>query len=571
MIAGVDIGNSTTELAIWDERHDSSFDRVTVARQRTRGQKGSERSLIAAADLLARVERRHGLYVDAIAVCELAPAQTLTLDPLGETHEQAGAVRLDRVESSTPGGGGSGAGVHVHLHDLDGQPRPGPVVVSVPADAAFAVAAAAIDTALSRGWEIVGALVERDEGVLVANRLSHRIPVVDEVDLARAPQGGRVAVEVVEPGNRVAVLGDPLKLSASLGLDGAALRRLTPLARSLAEARSGAVALADVSPDVEDMAAPRWHLEYLDAGGEARTLDRFDAQTLEAIPPGAARRLVCDDASGDPVGLDVSDVFALDLAAVAAEVRPRPGAVRLDATMLATLGMAERGSVAGRLAELTGRPASTAGAESLAARRGALTTPGAPASANVCDLGGGTVDLIGRSGHTVVAGAGELLTSAVSYVLGISRIAAEYVKRGQAVRMESELLATHESGERVFQELAAPMSTVSWLCARGPGRLLPFSTALAPGDWRALRLALKQHVIGANIRRCLGFVEDAGTPLLLCGGAALDDELVAAVTDALHASGVSVSRADVAGRLGPRYAVALGAALSLPTSQEDIT
>jgi hypothetical protein len=131
------------------------------------------------------------------------------------------------------------------------------------------------------------------------------------------------------------------------------------------------------------------------------------------------------------------------------------------------------------------------------------------------------------------------------------------------MRMETELLALHESGERAFRERPAPAAVVSWLCAEGPGRLLPFSRDLSPGEWRALRLALKEHVIGANIRRCLEASGGAAGPLLLCGGGAADDELVAAVSDALLDAGISVSRANVAGCCGSRYAVALGAALSV--------
>ena len=52
----------------------------------------------------------------------------------------------------------------------------------------------------------------------------------------------------------------------------------------------------------------------------------------------------------------------------------------------------------------------------------------------------------------------------------------------------------------------------------------PFSDRLAPEEWRALRLAIKQQVIGANVGRCLKWLRgvDAGgrpSTLLLCGSA----------------------------------------------------
>lgn len=561
MIAGLDIGNSTTELVIWDESQAGGA-LVTTARRRTRGEKGSAQSLLGAAELLFNTEHRRGVRVDAVALCDLAPVRMLRLDPVTVDSSAAGVLRLDPPAPSTPGGSGVGVGVHVPIADLAAADPGKAVIVSVPDDVGYEQAAAEINAAVERGWSLAGGLVAADEGVLIANRLRCRVPLVDEVDLACLAPGRPVVVEVADPGGTVRTLSDPLALASALGLGPDALGPLTGFARAFASARSGAVALVrDTVGEVPD--APAWELIY--SGSDASRCRIRLPDQLEhglTIRPGDALAL-----EGNGGVYPASDVWTLHLPAVAAEVRLRPGIVKMDATLFAALTAEPNEDFAAQLSELVERPVHRAGSEAAAARRGALTTPNAPQDALVCDLGGGTIDVVGEGWHRIAAGAGEMLTSAVSHALSISRIAAEYVKRGPSMRLETEMLALHESGERVFRTTPAPTGSVAWLCVEGPGRLLPFSSTLSPGEWQALRRALKEHVLGANIRRCLGASDETGAPLLLCGGGAADEELVAAVTDGLHALGIPVSRANVAGCQGPRYAVALGAAMSIsPTS-----
>ena len=100
----------------------------------------------------------------------------------------------------------------------------------------------------------------------------------------------------------------------------------------------------------------------------------------------------------------------------------------------------------------------------------------------------------------------------------------------------------------------------------------PFSDRLAPEEWRSLRLAIKQQVIGANVGRCLKWlmgVDEQGRPstLLLCGGAALDAESVRIVSESLRAMEITVGRANVAGSYGPRYGVALGLLLAFRAAE----
>src|SRR5215472_18196273 len=67
-----------------------------------------------------------------------------------------------------------------------------------------------------------------DEGVLVANRIDGRMPVVDQVDLAAVASCSLVAVEVRAPGQQLTLLPDPVALAAAFGLgDGEAADAVT--------------------------------------------------------------------------------------------------------------------------------------------------------------------------------------------------------------------------------------------------------------------------------------------------------------------------------------------------------
>jgi hypothetical protein len=181
----------------------------------------------------------------------------------------------------------------------------------------------------------------------------------------------------------------------------------------------------------------------------------------------------------------------------------------------------------------------------------------------VVDLGGGTIDCVSASSAIVAAGAGELLTTSVAALTGATAAAAEWVKRGPAHRVDAPQILLAEDGSRGFLERPAPPETIGSLVVRGPAGLLAFSTTMAPGEWRALRLRLKTDLVGGNVARALRSLEAAPRTVVVVGGSAGDDEVLAAVSGALP-PGTAVGRGDVAGALGHRYAVAYGLLLLRP-------
>ena len=267
---------------------------------------------------------------------------------------------------------------------------------------------------------------------------------------------------------------------------------------------------------------------------------------------------------------ELDDLFALDLALVADTATARRGSLGTAALVASLRRLSDGDDHAAALAGLLGVPVRSVLSEPAAARRGALTTPGARPDAAVVDLGAGTVDVIAVHGEVVAAGAGELLTTAVAETLRIPRAAADWVKRGPCVRVDGGRRFEAEDGSRGFLDRPAPAAAAGMLAARGPAGLLPFDRGHSPAEWRAMRLRLKEAVFAANLRRALATLGGTLPQVLLVGGPAGDDELLGVLLRALPGD-VLVGRATVGGTLagppaGHLYAAAVGLGLTAPTS-----
>jgi hypothetical protein len=506
-VAGVDVGNSTTEAVLVDAGTGAV---IGADRMPTAGPKGGPASLDRAARLVRRLAAAHGDGLTGVAVAPLRPVVTTT------TVRPEPPAATGRLWVGTPGASTS-EGVGVGRPYVLGAERPdGPVVAVVPADIGFRVALPELRELAGRGL-LAAVVLERDEAVLVANRLPPGIPVVDEITVAALADAVIAAVEVRSP---LRSLVDPLWLAARLGLADAERRDAATVATRLYDG-PGAVVAVTREPEKPRPAGP------------------------------------------DAPGIVADDLFTVDLGALADGQLARTAAVAsrtvATAAMRTDAPYADPGPA---LAERIGVPVHTAPSEALAARLGALSTPGAPPDAVVVDLGGGTIDVVTETGARVLAGAGELLTDAVAAVLGSTRTAAEWAKRGPSWRAEAPQLLLAEDGARRFLDAPIRSDAVGALVVPGPAGWFPFDRRLAPSEWRALRLRLKTEVLGANLARAL---PPRPAAVLVVGGPAGDDEVLGGVARALP-PGTPVGRGDVAGVLGHRHAVAYGLAMILRSS-----
>jgi hypothetical protein len=539
-IAGVDVGNATTEVVILA---DGAV--LGAGRAPTRGRKGSPDSLRAAAALVRRVARQTGAVVDEARIAPLRPVDT-SVRVVPDAPPPTGRLRVLAAGVATPGGAGAGVGVPLLLGSPAGTSgHAGPVIVVVPAQTRYDHAAAAIRGLLAAGTRVSAVLVASDEAVLVANRLPPAIrcvPLIDQVDPAAAASCTLLAVEVRPPGHSLTMLADPVALGAAFTLGERDVGDAAVISRSLLDYSNAVVGL---TPDAVPAPAP------------------------SAAP---------DPSPGHDADLD--DVFTVDLAAAAEAATARRGSLG-RAFLFAALHRqpADAGAAATELASLLGIPVTSPLTEPAAARLGAATTPGMLPGALVADIGSGTIDLIAADGReVVVAGAGELLTVAVAEALGVPRATADWIKRGPCVRLDGGQRYEAEDGSRGFLDLPAPAAAAGMLAVPGPGGLVPFagrtSRQHTPSEWRAIRLRLKQAVLAASLQRALTALGEPGSQfalgsaaqLLLVGGPAADTELVGVLTRSLPGT-ITVGRGNLGATrggeaLGHRYAVALGLAIA---------
>jgi hypothetical protein len=518
LVAGIDIGNATTEIVL-ARAVDGVLTPVAAEQAPTRGPKGSGPSVTAAAALVRRMAGRLGEVPVRGAVARLTPVHTDVVSGV-VAGADTGRLGVVPIEGSTLVRAGAAVGRGVWLDDLG--TASGPVVVLVPAGTGYAGAAAALNASRA---DVVAVALADDEAVLVGNRLERRVPVVDQVPVRRLSQALRIALEVAAPGGALARLVDPLWLTSELGLDEAERGDAATAASRLAGRSSGVVLLED-GPDRAQ-------------GGEPA----FSA----VVRTESAWRLA--DAS-----VSVADLAVVDVTETA---WPRqPGDHRLAAAYLAGVEAAVDASY--ELSERLGFAVDLVESESAMAALGAASTPGADADAAVLDLGAGTADLVAAGTAETRAGCGALLTVAVAEALGTTRGSAEWIKRVPCVRVEGPTVRVAETGERYLDDVPAPASAIGRLAVPGPAGLLGFGGQLPAASWRAARWALKEEVLGRALRETSLALP---ATLVVVGGPAGDDEALTAVSGLLP-PGTVVGRANVAGSLGHRHAVAWGLAIT---------
>jgi propanediol dehydratase small subunit len=165
VVAGIDVGNATTEVVL-------VADGVILAAGRalTRGRKGSPESLRGAAALVRRLERQAGRRAGQARVAPLRPADT-SVRALSEVRPVTGRLRVLAAGVATPGGAGACVGAPV---TPSGQRSvtAASVIAVVPPGMRYDEAAVWIRGLTESGARVGAVLVAGDEGVLVANRLA---------------------------------------------------------------------------------------------------------------------------------------------------------------------------------------------------------------------------------------------------------------------------------------------------------------------------------------------------------------------------------------------------------------
>lgn len=595
LVVGVDIGNSTTEACV------ASIEPLEIAYlgsslSKTTGVKGTAANVAGVVRAVGGALADGGVELDEVCkllVNEATPVISgLAMETITETVITESTMIGHNPE--TPGGIGLGVGTTVPFDRLSADHSGEQVICVIPSDVDFAEAANGINRAVQRGVDVRGAVVQRDDARLIANRLERTIPIVDEVKLIdKVPLEMPAAVEVAAPGHTIRTLSNTYGLATVFGLDHDETRMVAPVSRALIGNRSGVV-VRTPQGDIAARQIPAGSITLIgaktrlsvemDAGARAMMSALRRVQPLEDAvgEPGtnvggmiaAVRETTADLTNQTLEGIKIRDVLAVDTF-VPQEVRGGlAGEFRLEnAVALAAMVHTSRAPmerVADEMTKATGAEVLIEGVEANMAVLGALTTPGTAEPLAVLDLGGGSTDaalaLPGEPVRTVhVAGAGDLVTKLIASELGIEDLeVAESIKRHPLAKVESLFQVRLEDGTACFYEHPLPAEVFARVVVLGEdGRMAPIPTRHRLDRIRQVRRDAKHRVFVVNALRALEQVAPQGSMrtidfVVLLGGSALDFEIPEMISAALAEHGIVCGTGNVRGSEGPRNAVATG-------------
>ncbi|MDA8504101.1 diol dehydratase reactivase subunit alpha [Citrobacter sp. Awk 2] len=598
-IAGIDIGNSSTEVALatLDETGVLSISGSALAE--TTGIKGTLRNVFGIQEALAQAAKNAGINVSDISLIRINEATPVIGDVAMETITETIITESTMIghNPKTPGGVGLGVGVTITPEELLSRPADTPYILVVSSAFDFADVATMINASARAGYQLTGVILQQDDGVLVSNRLTHPLPIVDEVlHIDRIPLGMLAAIEVAVPGKVIETLSNPYGIATVFSLSAEETKNIVPMARALIGNRS-AVVVKTPSGDVKARAIPAGNLELQSQG---RTVRVDVAAGADAIMKAVGECPKLDNVTGEAgtnIGgmlehvrqtmaeltnkpsheIFIQDLLAVDTSVPVSVTGGLAGEFSLEqAVGIASMVKSDRLQMAMIAQEITQKlniDVQVGGAEAEAAILGALTTPGTTRPLAILDLGAGSTDasIINPKGDIIathLAGAGDMVTMIIARELGLDdRYLAEEIKKYPLAKVESLFHLRHEDGSVQFFPTPLPPAVFARVCVVKPDELVPLPGDLALEKVRAIRRSAKERVFVTNALRALRQVSPTGNIrdipfVVLVGGSSLDFEVPQLVTDALAHYRLVAGRGNIRGSEGPRNAVATGLILS---------
>ncbi|HDT5691235.1 TPA: propanediol dehydratase reactivase alpha subunit PduG [Klebsiella quasipneumoniae subsp. similipneumoniae] len=598
-IAGIDIGNSSTEVALATLNEAGALTITHSALAETTGIKGTLRNVFGIQEALALVAKRAGINVSDISLIRINEATPVIGDVAMETITETIITESTMIghNPKTPGGAGLGVGITITPQELLTRPADAPYILVVSSAFDFADIASVINASLRAGYQITGVILQRDDGVLVSNRLEKPLPIVDEVlYIDRIPLGMLAAIEVAVPGKVIETLSNPYGIATVFHLNADETKNIVPMARALIGNRS-AVVVKTPSGDVKARAIPAGNLELLAQGRSVRVDVAAGAEAIMKAVDGCGKLDNVTGEAGTNIGgmlehvrqtmaeltnKPSSEIFIQDLLAVDTSVPVSvTGGLAGEFSLEQAVGIAsmvksdrlQMAMIAREIEQKLNIDVQIGGAEAEAAILGALTTPGTTRPLAILDLGAGSTDasIINPKGEIIathLAGAGDMVTMIIARELGLEdRYLAEEIKKYPLAKVESLFHLRHEDGSVQFFSTPLPPAVFARVCVVKPDELVPLPGDLALEKVRSIRRSAKERVFVTNALRALRQVSPTGNIrdipfVVLVGGSSLDFEVPQLVTDALAHYRLVAGRGNIRGSEGPRNAVATGLILS---------
>ncbi|EJP7233593.1 propanediol dehydratase reactivase alpha subunit PduG [Salmonella enterica subsp. enterica serovar Montevideo] len=598
-IAGIDIGNSSTEVALATLNEAGALAITHSALAETTGIKGTLRNVFGIQEALALVAKRAGINVSDISLIRINEATPVIGDVAMETITETIITESTMIghNPKTPGGVGLGVGITITPEELLTRPADSSYILVVSSAFDFADIANVINASMRAGYQITGVILQRDDGVLVSNRLEKSLPIVDEVlYIDRIPLGMLAAIEVAVPGKVIETLSNPYGIATVFNLNTDETKNIVPMARALIGNRS-AVVVKTPSGDVKARAIPAGNLELQAQGRTVRVDVAAGAEAIMKAVDGCGKLDNVTGEAGTNIGgmlehvrqtmaeltnKPSSEIFIQDLLAVDTSVPVSvTGGLAGEFSLEQAVGIAsmvksdrlQMAMIAREIEQKLNIDVQIGGAEAEAAILGALTTPGTTRPLAILDLGAGSTDasIINPKGEIIathLAGAGDMVTMIIARELGLEdRYLAEEIKKYPLAKVESLFHLRHEDGSVQFFPTPLPPAVFARVCVVKPDELVPLPGDLVLEKVRVIRRSAKERVFVTNALRALRQVSPTGNIrdipfVVLVGGSSLDFEVPQLVTDALAHYRLVAGRGNIRGSEGPRNAVATGLILS---------
>ena len=597
LIAGVDIGNSTTEVCIGAIEDNGRFRFLSSASRMTTGTKGTLPNVHGIKAALTEAMERIHEPVERLALIRLNEAAPVIGDTAMETITETIITESSMIghNPSTPAGTGEAVGRLIFLENLWKGEAGVAYIVAVSNRFSYEEAAARLNQFLPE-LDIRGLILQADEAVLVENRLNRKMPIVDEVKhITRIPEGKLAAIEVALPGTSVRMLSNPYGIATLLGLDAQETKAITPIAKSLVGKRS-AVVIRTPHGNMRENILPAGEIHLkgekdlqvnIDAGadvimeavaqaGEIQDITGQDntnvGNMLKRIKNGMAE---VAGSKGDEIR--ITDILAVDTLAPVAISGSLAGETCMEkavgiAAMVKTQHLPMQ-QIADRLEEELHVKASVAGVEAVMASLGAMTTPGTRLPLAILDMGGGSTDAAvlepdGSVRTTHQAGAGELVSMLIQTELGLgSRVTAEQIKKYPMGKVESLFHMRLENGAMQFFPESIDPRYFGHVVLLAPGEMLKIEEDIPMERILEVRQDAKKKVFVRNAIRALRTIAPGNDlknipNVVLVGGSAEDFEIPEMLMAALSEYRIVCGRGNIRGTEGPRNAVATGLLMS---------
>lgn len=598
LVAGVDIGNATTEVAL-AKIQDNEIQFLSSGIVPTTGIKGTINNVHGVFQSLKDSLDEAGFVMEDLDTIRVNEAAPVIGDVAMETITETIITESTMIghNPTTPGGLGIAKGESISIEQLGHVHDDKEYIVVIPESVNYSMAAQIINEN-SKKITITGAIIKNDDGVLINNRLNKKIPIVDEVSMIeKVPLGMMTAIEVASPGNVVEVLSNPYGIASMFELSSDETKQVVPIARALIGNRS-AVVIKTPEGDVKERRIPAGKIDIM--GCNKSVCVNVD-EGAEKIMDGVRKIIDVEDIKGEPgtnaggmlekvrqvmanlTGQHPRDIKIQDLLAVDTFVPQKvSGGIANEFSLESAVGIAamvkadklQMESIGNELTEKVGIEAEIGGVEADMAIRGALTTPGTDRPLAILDMGAGSTDasVVGRDGKIKsihLAGAGNMVTMLIQSELGFESFdLAEDIKKYPLAKVESLFHIRHEDGTvEFFTEPLEPKLFARVVLIKKDG-MIPIESDVSLEKIKLIRRSAKEKVFVTNAIRALESVSPTHNIrdiefVVLVGGSSLDFEIPQMVTDALSHYNVVAGQGNIRGTEGPRNAVATGLVLSM--------